>query len=460
MRISKVILNLVIALALLGVVNAALTFVIEPYGSRSQLAWMDYANQEELDTILVGTSYMEYNVDPAVLNEDCGYKAYNLGSPSQTIEESFMGIQTAYDDHHVKRVILGVSTGILTSSTPPNPGGAFMRNRSFYVSPMETFRATNEFLWHYGAASSANSLHLLFPWASNPVHSVKFNTLYKNVMAKITHADVAAVAEDLESGWKYIGLGHGTRDKSVNMNGSHIRNINEGVDEDEMADAALPTDSTQIDPDRARTLGEICTYCKDRDIELIVIVAPLPVHNIFDENSTYFETMGSIEAFLAEQGVTVYDFNLATSDLFESKLSDFADIHHLNVDGAQKFSHALARFLNMLEAGEDVDALFTTPQEKYATIDYLSALFATSDVDADGIHLDWRIVTGPDVDVEYRVLVKEGDAEDYHPVTEWSHDTSFTYLPEQHGKVMFHICARKVGSKADYQRFRPVEELW
>lgn len=461
MRISKVLVNIVLVIAFLVLCNVALTFVLEPYGSRSQLAWSDYAQQDDLDTVLVGTSHVEYGVDPAVLNEECGYDAYNLGTPSQTIEESLVSIRTAYEEHHVGRVILGLSTSAITSSTPPNPGSAYMRNRNRHVTPIEALATLNEFMWKFKSCTTAYSLNFPFPWASNPVRSLSFEDLASNVEAKVAGADVAEMAEKLEDGWQYVGLGHGARGDSINMNSAKVRSVNEGVDEDQEAGAAVVESTASIDPDRANTLREICAYCADRDIELVVIVPPLPVYDVFDENSLYFETMENATAFFSDLGVSVYDFNLASPDLFKSQPEYFSDNFHLNLQGAQVFSHALAQFLNKLDAGEEVGGLFNTPEQQALTIDYLSALFASTETDEQGIHLSWRTVTSPQADVEYQVYVRRtGEEDSFHRVTGWIRETSFTYPPGQRGAIELRINARHVGSSEKFERYRTVKTLW
>lgn len=461
MRIFKGILKAALVVLFLVGCNAALTFVLEPYGSRSQVAWSDYEQQADLDTILVGTSHMEYGVDPAVLNEECGYDAYNLGTPNQAIEESLVAIRTAYEDHRIKRVILGLSTSALTSSSPPNPGSAFMRNRGRYVSPLDSLATLNEFMWHYGSATTAYSLDFPFPWASNPVRSMALDDLADNVRAKIEKADVAEMAEKLEFGWHYVGLGHGARGDSMNLDSTKVRAVDEGIDEDAEAGAAVAENTATVDPDRARTMREICDYCTAYDIELIAIAPPLPVYDVFDEKSTYLPAMANITELLEGLGVAVYDFNLARPELFESKPEYFSDNFHLSLDGAQVFSRSLARFMNGLDAGDDMTALFNTPENQVRGIDYIAAVFDTTTVDSDGIHLTWRTIANPDAEIEYRVLEHhDGGPDGYHALCEWSRDTSFTYLPEQKGAVSLRIFARHVGSTEKHERIRTVKLIW
>ncbi|HAM15870.1 MAG TPA: hypothetical protein DCP91_08450 [Eggerthellaceae bacterium] len=465
-RRLKIVAKVLVAIAFFALMNALLTFVLEPYGSRSQLAWQDYEKQKSLDTILVGTSCVEYGIDPAVINKACGIKSYNLASPSQSIEESFVGIRTAYEDHHITRAILGLSFNSLTSSTPPNPGSAYMHNRSLYATPLETFAVTNEFLWHYGAATSAYSLNFPFPWASNPIRSLRIPTLAENVKAKLEHADVAAMAERLESGWHYVGLGHGARKGTMDLNGSNVRQVNKAEDEEEVAGAAAIEDTATLDPDRERTIREICAYCDERGIDLLVIMPPLPSHDVFDRDSTYFETISYIEDLFADMGKPVYDFNLAEDDLYDLKPDYFADNWHCNLKGAQVYSRSFAKFLKAYMAGENVADLFMTPEQKYAELDYIAAVFAESSVQPDGVHLKWHAVASPERPVEYRVMLKldnDADAADpanWKAVSDWSNATEIAYLPERQGVVKLRICARFVGSDAEYDRYRTVTEFW
>ena len=59
----------------------------------------------------------------------------------------------------------------------------------------------------------------------------------------------------------------------------------------------------------------------------------------------------------------------------------------MNAAGGHAFSLSMAKFLAMLDAGQDVESLFETPSEYLAAVNYITNVYLTPEVHPDKILL-------------------------------------------------------------------------
>lgn len=78
----------------------------------------------------------------------------------------------------------------------------------------------------------------------------------------------------------------------------------------------------------------------------------------------------------------------------------------MNAAGGHAFSLSMAKFLAMLDAGQDVESLFETPSEYLAAVNYITNVYLTPEVHPDKILLLAGSYHGPSVQAEYEFWVK------------------------------------------------------
>ena len=87
----------------------------------------------------------------------------------------------------------------------------------------------------------------------------------------------------------------------------------------------------------------------------------------------------------------------------------------MNVAGGHAFSLSMAKFLAMLDAGQDVESLFETPSEYLAAVNYITNVYMTPEVHPDKILLLAGSYHGPSVQAEYEFWVKAPGGERIQP---------------------------------------------
>ena len=78
----------------------------------------------------------------------------------------------------------------------------------------------------------------------------------------------------------------------------------------------------------------------------------------------------------------------------------------MNAAGGHAFSLSMAKFLAMLDAGQDVESLFETPSEYLVAVNYITNVYLTPEVHPDKILLLAGSYHGPSVQAEYEFWVK------------------------------------------------------
>lgn len=445
MRISKAIPTLVLVFVAIALANSALMFAVGTYGSKSELVWTDYPAQVEMDTVMVGTSLMQYAVNPYLLDEACGFCSYCLATPSQTLEESLIGIQTAYEDHGIRRAIIGVSLSNLQSERATSLGGAFLYQRGRVVSLAQAVDAAGQVLVRYGGMGDPDSLNALCPWAYNNVSPTP-SSIVDNVRARLTRS-VYEQSEITDPDWKYIGKGFGTCKEVLDYDSRKVEPLFSGsyVDDD-----GAPV--TEIDGSCLRVLADMAAYCDDKGIDLVAVALPMPEYNVVDGDGYYAFHDNMVRAF-EDLGCDFYDFSFARPELFENEPDYYFDTMHMNKKGSDAFTGSLARLLSRRAAGEDVLASFYDCDEQNASVDRISAVFADTAVDEAGIHVTARVAAGAGVEAEYRLLVYGERGDSWDAVGDWSGEPSFDYAPGGYGVIKLRVCARKAGSHDEYDRY-------
>lgn len=440
MRIFKAGAKTVAVLLFIVLVNWGLTFVIEPTGSKSQVMWHDYYEQSDIDTVYVGTSQGERGFDPAAIDKECGTSSYNMCTPSQLLEESFLGIKQAYKDHHIKRVVLSFEVSLVQSEDSPSPGGAYIRNKD-RGKPLQFAKDALPCLTDDRFYGKKDSINWMFPWVINHVDA-KPQKLYRNIKMKLDGTSIADAAMENEKGWTYYGKGYGNYDRVYDYNPKVYRSYLDTYGKSEPNDRKM------------QTLADICDYCADHDIELDVICTPLPAYDILEYDG-YFDKLTGIKSLVEEHGAHYYDFNLARPELFDQKPEYFADYQHMNTEGGRIFSEGVAKLFQHIDAGDDVDDLFYAPEDYASHIDYIDMVtYKTKNNDDGSTKIDASVLAGEGVQAEYQFLVKNKDTGKWDVLQDYSDESSYTFDPDKPGTYRVCVNARKVGSTAEYERCR------
>lgn len=449
-RLGKLVTTLVIAvlvIGLLGVVN----FALELKGTKSNIVWTNFDEAEDLDMIYIGTSVAASSFNPNLIDEEYGSSSANMASPLQKIEETYLGIQSACERFGVKRVVMTLDFTTLQLNETPNLGSAYLTQRGRVIGPSQYLSSTLWLVTEKGAASVPGSINMLFPWVSNhPAWKDGASGIERNIATKLDGSTVAQAVEIIEPGWTYFGKGYGNKYAQLDYDGKDVALFGE----------LEKVETLSFDETAVEGVREICDYCKQRDIDLIVVNVPIPTFNIHGYGQFYIDSQQAVSDILQDMGVAYYDFVYAKPELLQLDPGDFYDNQHLNAVGADKFSTAFVMFMDMLDAGEDTDGLFYTPEEYLSTIGYVSAVKVSAASAPDGVAIDAHAYAGQDVEVEYQMLAKPADANEWQIVRDYVPSSEAIWNPDARGTYDIRVNVRARGSDVGYEHFNTTKVIY
>ena len=438
MRTSKRILKALAVLMFAFLVNYALCVALVPYGSKSEIMWTDLRQTGDLDMVFLGTSLVERSVNPNVIDEALGTESFNMATPSQSLEDTYLGVEEAIREHHVKRVIIGVEFSDL-SKRSASKAGVFVREKAKGESPWEALhdlmRAIDADTWLNDPIAFSI---ILFPWQ---IQHVAPSRVKSNVTMKFDGTSVYDAAKVNEPGWTYYGKGFGSYTGVYSYVVSPSKYYVNDYDLSGL---------TEFSQDRLQILTEICELCEENGVELIIFVDPLADFHIVSFGEKYEELSGWLRDFALSHGAQYWDFNLAKPELFENSKAYYNDYQHMNLDGANALSAAFVILLKRLDEGGSTDDLFCSYEERVARVDTIaSANFVSTTRTEKTIEIEATAVAGPDVKVEYRFSARyvEGGEEQYAVIQDYSPSQTCSFEPSERGLYLLRLEVREAGSE-------------
>ena len=136
-------------------------------------------------------------------------------------------------------------------------------------------------------------------------------------------------------------------------------------------------------------LRKTAEFCQENGINLVLFTAPLPSAYLYN-TTNYQAYMDALRDFAAENNTVYWDFSLYKDvDTLNLLVGDFSDAHHLNGQGAEKFTAVLCDTIARENAGEDVSTLFYDTVEEKLELTRISRLrWRTCNFSPEGVNME------------------------------------------------------------------------
>ena len=254
----------IIAIIAVIIINELLKFMLEPYGSASQVMWDDYHKEDSLDQIFVGSSLCYVGISPYVVDDIMGTNSFNMGTPSQYLAQTELAIKTAIEDHDIKRVVMCLGYFSLTGERSTIAEVAFLRAKVKEANLWEKLTTYVNYAFDEDIVGTPASLNYFFPWIYN---SVSLDSIGSNIQAKI-EGKQATEQEMVNNVYRhYVGKGYGYLSGYLNF-------------DDTGDDTTYSYYSETFSEDSLQELRDIADLCEENNVELIVIATPHPAYDV------------------------------------------------------------------------------------------------------------------------------------------------------------------------------------
>lgn len=337
----KRIVKAIIFTAILLGINSIFSFALIPANGASEVMWNDYYKTKDLDTVYIGSSVCLRSFNPYVIDEVLGTNSFNMGTPSQPIDLTYLALNTAVMEHEIERVYFGFGYFNLTMPNSQQSEAAFLQARNQHLSFWERVGTNLSYIFRKENIGKSVSVNFLFPWVYNHV-PLQAGAIKENIKAKIAGSSTENLAMVNDEMRNYVGRGFGYYKGVLDYN--QIGNDN-----------SVTHYYGAFRPELLAKLDEICRLCEENEIELVVINTPRPTFDILSYGEEYYTTYDWLSEYLAERGAVYYDFNFAKPEIFQSRPEYYFNFEHLNQEGADAFSEAFAAFEQLRLANENMD---------------------------------------------------------------------------------------------------------
>lgn len=201
-----------------------------------------------------------------------------------------------------------------------------------------------EYVFAKEVQGTEKSVNYWFPWTYN-VEEYSWDIISKNVKTKIRLMKGEDKISLSAKGYRpYEGVvDYGTADQK-NSNLTYQQELKENL----------------LDK-----FEKLLIVCKENHADVIVINTPHPKFDILACRDSYEKNTEIISELCRMHKVEYYDFSIAKPEIFAEQDQYYYDFEHLNYEGSQVFSNALADFMIRRKQGEMVENLFWSVEEYF-----------------------------------------------------------------------------------------------
>lgn len=331
--IKKIVLRLLLILVVLVVYEAGIKYAYEPndvtvHATKQEKKQMD----ETIETVLCGTSLIQrVNLDS--IDKELSTTSFNIGSSSQPVDGSYYMTKDTVEKNPVKRMFFAVSIEGLTKDASAS------RWKTLVYDGLESGSNKFQYLIH---GVDIEEWPYMCMYSVREEDYLAFSQVKDNFAIKKTEEyQQGLVHLDL-----YQGRGRFGREKSYNCKATGTL---------EKKDSTFTKEKLQ--QHQVTYFKKLIQYCKDRDIELILLHTPVTRDRI-KQYKDYTPIHDYFQEVAEEYQVPFWDFNYYKDleTVFPTEL--FEDEKHMNLQGGDVFTEKLLEVYQSYKNGEGVEQYF------------------------------------------------------------------------------------------------------
>ena len=395
----------IVILAFLGI-NQILQYILVDDGEDSIRDKMhDFYEQENIDTLFLGSSHIQFGYNEILLKECIGENTYVMGSPVQRIDVSYHLLKDAIKKNDIKTVYLDMYYRQYRSV--PSERTDLQMDYVYCVSDYMPF-SLNKVELLLEASDSNRYIESFFPAARygnylfdykrmERIVKSKRNDAYKNYEHTAT---IWVDGYEKEAGaptmFDYV------EEYSMSPIGDNI-----------MSEYSL------------KLLDKTVKLCKDNDIELVLVATPM--------TNFWLESMGDYDIYhdfltnyAHENNIEYYDFNYIKDDIFHQCDEYYIDDHHLSGSGATAFTEIFINMMTTMSDSQRNELFYSSIEEKLSDLE--PQIFGIKMIPLTESEQTYNmcISSNYELDVEWRICRLDPDGNETELIQDWDTEAIYT----------------------------------
>lgn len=282
---------------------------------------MYHARTESYDDVFVGSSHGKAGIHPDVVDEVTGRKSINLCLGGQYPIDSYFIVKEICRKNMPKRVIYELDPGYWVTEASVGPDYATVYEELPWSLVKLEYWAVKMLNVDFRAT--------LFPW-------FVYRQGYRNALATFCTKLSKEYLNHEDSLYNNETQSYG-HDGSVSIH---------RTDESKNEEVPALWDEYELKKKSAEYFDKLISLCQDKEIELIVITAPIP-EETREKYAGHFENAYAyFGEYMKEKGVAYYNFNDIEIEGFDRTVNGFSDYEgHMYEDQAEVFSRKVGEIL-------------------------------------------------------------------------------------------------------------------
>lgn len=401
-------------------VNAVLSYVvIDDADDEVRYAMHAFYEQENIETLFLGSSHVFCGYDPKILDEIMGENTYLAATPVQKVDGSYYLLKEAVKNNPIQKVYLDVFYRQYRDIPAERTGEQMM-----YIYCITDYMKKNfnraEFLLN--ASGSEHYVESFLASARYGNYLLDRNRLERIVKSKRSSEYINY--ENVPSNfYKGAMISEGTPGTPKMI----VEADNPGISENVLSAYSL------------KYLDKIVALCKEEGIQLVLVATPVA--------DFYIQALGNYDTFYhymrnyAETNeIEYYDFNLCRKDILDMEDNDFMDYHHLSGKGAAKYSAVFAEMMVSYDEEKRQELFYQSVQEKMEDMSPQTMGIALYQSEEEENIYSLTTIANYDVDVEYRICITDEQGNEVELVQDFSGNNIVESFPGE--PVTFKITVR------------------
>lgn len=422
-RILKILFGIFIIICAIFAINGVLSYVlIDNADDEVRYAMHELYEQENIETLFLGSSHVFCGYDPQILDVALGENTYLASTPVQKVDGSYYLLKEVIKNNELKKVYLDMYFWQYRD-TPAKRGSEQMYYIYCITDNMKNSWNRIEFLLN--ASGCEQYIEGFLPASRYGNYLLDLNRFERVVKSKRNS--------------EYINYENAPANfyKGAMITSGQVGNPKMITTADEAGIAKIS--ENVISEYSLKNLDKIVKLCKEEEIELVLVTTPFTgfcVQSIGNYN-TFYEYMKN---YADANDIEYYDFNLCKTDILDLESEDFLDFHHLSGKGAAKYSAVFADVMTSYDKTERQELFYDSVEEKMnALVPQTMGIFLQKSIDEENMYYITTIANF-DVDVEYRICTLDEQGSENELIQDFSDNNIVKSSQEQ--QTTFKITVR------------------
>lgn len=419
----KILFGVFVIICAVFAINGVLSYVlIDDAGDEVRYAMHELYEQENIETLFLGSSHVFCGYDPQILDEVLGENTYLASTPVQKVDGSYYLLKEVIKNNELKKVYLDMYFWQYRD-TPTKRGSEQMYYIYCITDNMKNSWNRIEFLLN--ASGCEQYIAGFLPAARYGNYLLDLNRFERVVKSKRNseYINYENAPANFYKGAMITPAQVGNPKMITTTDDAGIAQISENV----------------ISEYSLKNLDKIVKLCKEEGIELVLVTTPFTDFCV--------QTIGNYDTFheyvknYAEANdIEYYDFNLCKTDILDLESEDFLDFHHLSEKGAAKYSTVFADVMTSYDKTKRQELFYDSVEEKMnALVPQTMGIFLQKSIDEENMYYIVTIANY-DVNVEYRICTLDEQGTENELIQDYSDNNIVKSLQEQ--QTTFKITVR------------------